>query len=249
MKLKMFALSSNPPKVVPASPTRQWMDDFPARHAYRCLPLAIANSYGWEILSPYTFSIRYNGGKKGEDLIFKPKGEAPFLSHFVTSNFTHGIVTFHTGYMFRTEPGWHLMATGPLNKPKDGIVPMTGVIETDWLPYPFTMNWQLTRPGTVTFEEGEPICHVFPVVANKLEEIEPEIFDVGDDPELEGQYKAWREKREEFMSRFREKDPATLKQAWQRFYFKGEFPDGRTTEAPHVNKLRLPSPVDFRKKP
>lgn len=247
MKLKLFALTPTPPKIVPAAPERRWMDEFPARHAYRCLPLAIANTYGWEILSPYDFSIRYNGGPRAEDIVFKAHGDAPHLSHFVATNFTHGVVTFHLGYMFRTEPGWHTMATGPVNRPKDGITPLSGVIETDWLPYPFTMNWHLTRPGVVKFEKDEPVCHVFPVPAGKLSEVEPELHNIADDPELEGQYKAWRDKREEFMVRFRNQDPDTLKQAWQRFYFRGEYPDGTPTEAPHTHKLRLADVTDLRK--
>lgn len=247
MKLKLFALTPEPPAVAPASPTRPWMDDFPARHAYRCLPLAIANGYGWELRSPYAFSIRYNGGSKAEDIVFKAEGEAPYLHHFVSSNFTHGIVTFHTGHIVRTEPGWHTVCTGPMNRPKDGISALSGVIETDWLPYPFTMNWQLTRPGTVRFERGEPFCQIFPVAAGAVAEAEPELFDVGDDPDLEGQYKAWRDKREEFMVRFRNQDPETLKQAWQRFYFKGEFPDGSAAGVQHTNKLRVAAPLDRRR--
>ena len=46
MKLHCFALNSDPPKIVPARASRQWMDDFPDRHAYRCLPLTIANQGG-----------------------------------------------------------------------------------------------------------------------------------------------------------------------------------------------------------
>ncbi len=248
MKLKLYAITSAAPKIEPASPTRQWMDDFPARHAYRCLPLAIANSYGWEIVSPYTFTIRYNGGKKASDIVFKAEGEAPYLEHFVATNFSHGIVTFHTGHIVRTEPGWHTFVSGPLNRPKDGITPLAGVVETDWLPYPFTMNWQLTRPGVVRFEAGEPICQIFPVAANKVMEVEPELYDVTDDPDLDGQYRAWRDKREEFMVRFRAQDPETLKEAWQRYYFKGEFPDGSAPTVQHVNKLRVASLVDRRRK-
>jgi hypothetical protein len=45
MKLHCFALNSDPPKIVPARASRQWMDDFPDRHAYRCLPLSIANAH------------------------------------------------------------------------------------------------------------------------------------------------------------------------------------------------------------
>jgi hypothetical protein len=32
--------------VRPARAKRKWMDDFVDRHAYRCLPLSIANAFG-----------------------------------------------------------------------------------------------------------------------------------------------------------------------------------------------------------
>ena len=248
MKLKIFALNDRPPAIVPARRTRAWMDAFPARHAYRCLPLDIANGYGWEVQSPHTFTIHWNGGKEPKDVVFEPEGKQPFLDHFVNSAFSHGIVTFHTGYLFRTEPDWHLMATGPFNEPKDGIAPLTGVIETDWLPYPFTMNWQLTRPGTVRFEAGESFCRVLPVRAGTLQAVEPEIFTLDDDAELAGQYQAWRQKRDEFMARYRGGDAETLKQAWQKFYFRGLYADGAPTAAPHQSNLELKTPADRRRK-
>ena len=43
--------------------------------------------------------------------------------------------------------GWNTFVTGPMNGIKDGIAPLSGVIETDWSPYSFTMNWRFTRPG------------------------------------------------------------------------------------------------------
>ena len=35
----------------PAPHRRDWMDESPDRYAYRCLPLAIANTHGWELLN------------------------------------------------------------------------------------------------------------------------------------------------------------------------------------------------------
>lgn len=248
MQMTCFAIKKNAPQLVPARSTRPWMDAFPSRHAYRCLPLAIANCYGWEVLSPTSFTITWNGGPDVKDLQFESHDNFPEMSHFVMSNFSHGIVTFHTGYIFRTEPSWNLLASGPFNEPKDGISPLTGVIETDWLPYPFTMNWQLTRAGCVKFEKGEPFCMVFPVPQHALSEVQPEIVDLESDPKLVAQHQAWREKRDEFMVKFRAGDKATLKQAWQKYYFKGEYVDGQEPETTHVHKLRLAMPIDRRPK-
>ena len=61
----------------------------------------------------------------------------------------YGVVTFHPGYLFRTPDGWSMHGhAAPPNHVKDGIQPLVGLVETDWLPFPFTMNWIFTRPGT-----------------------------------------------------------------------------------------------------
>jgi len=164
----------------------------------------------------------------------------------VNSNFTHGVVTFHTGYLFRTEPGWQTLASGPLNHPKDGIAPLTGVIETDWLPYPFTMNWRFTRPGIVRWEKDEPFCLVFPVQQGSLEQTTPEVYDLNQDTALKEEFEAWRVSRQEFMTKFRSGDEETLKQAWQKFYFQGKLASTGDTIPGHVSKLRLDPPVDHR---
>jgi hypothetical protein len=245
-RLRIYSLGPSPYKLAPASPSRAWMDKFPNRHPYRCLPMAIANAYGWEMLSPCAFAIDWTGGPEKSDITFRCLDNFPFLSHFALSHFTRGIATFHTGYIFRTDPGWNLMVTGPLNSPKAGIVPLSGVVETDWLPFSFTMNWQLTQPGTVTFEKDEPICLVYPVLQRALEETTPEIFNLADDPALKKEFEAWDEKRMNFLQRMDAGDPDAHKEGWQRVYFKGERPDGGAPPS-HRIKMRLNAPVDRRK--
>ena len=246
MKLVCHAFNPHPLVLRPAPLTREWMDRIPERHAYRFLPLNIANAHGWEIASPCACEITWDGGPRTRSMALRALDGYPDLASVAVSHFAYGIVTFHLSYLFRTEPGWNLYASGPTNRPKDGIAPLCGVIETDWLPYPFTMNWQMTRPGTVRFDKDEPLCMLFPVPANALVEIEPEIRNLADDPELEAQALAWKARRDEFMQRFNARDEATLKEAWQRFYFLGKQPDGSEVGTAHVNKLRLATPVDRR---
>ncbi|HZQ63390.1 MAG TPA: DUF6065 family protein [Casimicrobiaceae bacterium] len=246
MKLHCYALAPEPLPLKPAAPDRPWMDEIPEGHAYRCLPLSIANAHGWEIGSPCDFEVAWNGGPQANALLVRAIDGFPNLHHYAVSHFAFGIVTFHLTWLFRTEPGWNLVATGPLNAVKDGIAPLTGVIETDWLPYPFTMNWKMTRPGRVQFRRGEPLCMVYPVAAGAVTQCQPEIHHLQDNPALEAEAMAWRSRRDEFMKRFRDRDPATLKEGWQRFYFLGKSPEGSAAPTGHVHKLRAPSPVDRR---
>ncbi|HYC05090.1 MAG TPA: DUF6065 family protein [Azospirillaceae bacterium] len=247
MKITAYALTDNPPPIRACPVRREWMDAFPDRHPYRCLPLAIANGYGWEVLSSHRFAIHWNGGDQQSDITFEPLDDTPWLEHFAASNFTHGIVTFHPGYLFRTPPGWNLLATGPANRPRRGMVPLTGIVETDWLPYTFTMNWQLTEPGRHVIEKGEPVCVVYPVDNRLLRDVEMEIRALDEEPRLKADMEEWGARRGAFLERLRAQDPDALRNPWQRFYFEGRF-DERAGATDHVTKLRLAEPVDRRRR-
>jgi hypothetical protein len=248
MVVKLHALTEHAPEVRPARAKRQWMDDFPDRHAYRCLPLSIANAHGWEVLCPIPVEIRWNGGMAKEDIEVIGLKELPAgapVDHFCRSNFSRGIITFHLDYVIETEPDWWLMATGPFNDPKPTATPLTGIIESDWLPYPFTMNWQLTQPGVTRFEEGEPFCFFLPVPKRVLPNTEVQIHRMADDPELEARHNQFKDARNDFMGRIQAGDQEAIKEAWQRHYFVGRHPDG-VLAPEHLNKLRLKEPVDVR---
>ena len=109
------------------------------------------------------------------------------------SHFGSGSLTFHIPYLFRTPPGWNLLARGPSNWPRDGVIALEGLVETDWAVATFTMNWKLTaidRP--VTFEAGEPFCMLVPQRRGDLERFAPRVDDFAADPEISHGFAAWR---------------------------------------------------------
>jgi len=132
MRLVVYAITDPVPALRPAAHERPWMDASRERFAYRCLPLAAANSHGWEILCPFDFAATWNDGDGLHDIII---GAAEELRGRLHSHFSHGILTFDVGYVFRTEPNVNLWVTGAVNRPKDGIAPLSGLIESDWIPY------------------------------------------------------------------------------------------------------------------
>jgi len=253
MELECFVMTTYPPEIVPGRPDRQWMDDFQARFPYRCLPLVMANTTGWEILCPTDFTVVWNGGPGKNDLQITCDADPSYnLDHIVQSHFTHGVVTFHTGYMFRTPPGYSIWVQGPPNHVKDGIQALQGLVETDWLPFPFTMNWRMTRPGMISFAKGEPFCFINVVQNQSQDEIQPVIKSLESDQDLKKQYEAWARTRNEFNESLMRRDPEAMKEAWQKFYFKGEKPDmqGQPVERVdnHVNRRRLKTPKVIRPK-
>ena len=245
MELECFPLIARPPEIVPGRAQRGWMDRFAQRHPYRCLPLTVANTTGWEILCPMGFTAEWNGGLLAEDITLRPDRPHPDFHDFAKSHFTGGVLTLHTGYLFRTAPGWDMWCQGPPNLPKDGIQPLQGLTETDWLPFPFTMNWLFTRPGRVRFEKGEPFCFITLVPHRAMDAVQPVMRPLSSEPEMRGQYEAWVKMRDEFNARIAKRDPEAMREAWQRLYFTGEMPADAPQEgrpADHVNKRRLKSP-------
>ena len=241
--MQCYRLWEGAQEIRPGSPHRAWMDAFPDRHPYRCLPMAIANNTGWEMVSPTSFVIRWNGGMGVDDITFECEDDYPYFDRFAASHFSHGIVTFPIDYIFRTPPGWNLWVCGPTNFPRDGIFALNGVVETDWLPYTFTMNYMLTRPGEVRFRKDEPYCYIVPVRAHDAARIQPEILDIADNPELAQRHELWAGARAAHQAKVAKGDEEAIKKAWQRFYFHGKGPDGWRPDVPHAHKRRMKKPV------
>jgi uncharacterized protein DUF6065 len=227
------------PLIRPAEPTRPWMDRTPESFAYRCLPLNIANAHGWEILTPAGFEAYWRGGSSTADVIVRPDVGMPSSSAPV-SLFGQGTFTIHVQALFRTPPGWNLLAGGSPNSAKDGVAPLSGVIETDWAPYTFTMNWRFTRRNHwVRFEAGEPICFIQPAQRDALERMNPKFVPLSDNPDAARQFAAWSESRNSFQAKVAEKAPSAPTDQWQKRYYRGLDMDDKPGVADHQAKLRL----------
>jgi len=142
----------------PSPPRRHWMDEL--SYSYKCLPLLIANQWGWQVLCPTDVVVTWDGSQAQSGLRVEV---APQFELAIKSQFGAGIVTFSPPWLFRTSPGWDLYLKGPSNRWKSNCVPLEGVIETWWLNYTFTLNWKLVEPGTVMFARGESLGQLVPV--------------------------------------------------------------------------------------
>lgn len=237
MKLTAYVLDGHTLDIRPAPREREWMDATEQHYAYRCLPLAIANAHGWELLCQTGFMAEWTGGNALQDVrIYPDPGtHAPAVSHF-----GYGVLTFHVPCLFRTEQGVDLMVGGPVNRPKDGIAGLTGIVETDWSPYTFTMNWRFTRPGRVRFQAGEPFCHLFPLQRHLLDECRAEWQPLSAEPELEQMYQEWNRSRGQFLHDLNDPNSQASRERWQRGYFRGVTGRSPAPQPDHRTKLRLP---------
>jgi hypothetical protein len=224
------------PEIRPAKLERDWMERTPMRFAYRCLPLNIANTHGWEVLCPVRTRVAWNGGPATEHMRIVPD-ERHFLAP--RSHFGSGILTFQVPFVIQTEPGIELWVDGPPNALKHGIQALAGVVETDWSPYPFTMNWRFTAPGEVVFEKGEPICFFFPLARDVLQTTEPEFRMMADVAEVKKEFDITVASRTQHNKDIKVEGSKAAEEGWQRTYFQGRYPSGKPAPEDHRTKSHV----------
>ena len=130
MKLIAYVPPGDHVDIRPAPVEREWMEETDQRYAYRCLPLNIANAHGWEVLTPAGFTAYWRGGASTQDVIIRSDPDMPTFAAPL-SLFGQATITIHIQGLFRTPPGWNLMATGSPNRAKDGIAPLSGGMSVD----------------------------------------------------------------------------------------------------------------------
>lgn len=222
LTIEAFTLPGmHPMPIVPASRRRSWMSQTSGGFAYHCLPLVVANEFGWDILNPIGLRCSWSGGAStGAVRVLYDSSPKPT---FADTAFGHGVLTFHIPYLFRTPPGIGLVVRGPANSPRDGITPLEGVVETSWATAKFTMNWKFTRPEhIVRFEQGEPLCTVRPVRLDLIERLDPSLRALHENPELEREYEAWSRDRNRLNAELRHPGrPPDAPSRYQRDYMRG----------------------------
>jgi hypothetical protein len=203
----------------PSPAKRAWMSEYPT--AYQCLPMTVANQWGWQVLCPTDVRVTWNGraAQSGLRVEVDPQWEPA-----IKGGFGRGIVTFSLPWLFRTPPGWDLYAKGPSNRWKANAHPLEGIIETWWLNYTFTLNWKLIEPGEVRFAKGESLGQLVPVPHATFQgssAIEAPINDV--EPEAGAELLRWLEERRRIRSQ-----PVPT----HRLYLKAEDIEGHLSKVP-----------------
>lgn len=140
--------------------------DWFSPHFYHCLPLAIANQYGFVISSEYDFEFEWDGREHadGVKIYINEEDKAENLYPKIVSHFGSGIITLEVPFMLRTPSGINLMTINPPNEVIPNITVMNGIIESDNIRYSFTFNLRIQIPGIkVKILKGTPLAGFIPI--------------------------------------------------------------------------------------
>ena len=220
---------------------REWMSNTEG-YAYKCLPLVAANNLGWVLRCPSSFSAFWTGneGKKSVHIIPHTEKKLPF----VKSHFGHGTLSFYPGYIFTTTKNHGLYVKGPTNFPdyetKNGITPLEGLVETDWLQFSFTMNWKFTEPRRlVTFYQDEIFCQFFPYPRSYVSQFETDTRSIEESKGFNDSVNHYKEHRRlvnEIIDDTCKQPPKDL----QLHYLRGENIDGTKTSIEELGFVHEP---------
>jgi hypothetical protein len=171
-KLRLLATSQNPPVVTQARVKREWMDNTYAKHAYQCLPMTMANVYGWEMQLPTDVVVQWDGGNTTPQIL---EG-AEFEGRQVCSASIIGQISFHVGYVFKTQEPYEVWLSALPNFDYFGAIPLSAYIPSSWWPDEVFMNWRIEKIGEpVKFEAGSPFAFFTIIDTSTLMNTEIEI--------------------------------------------------------------------------
>lgn len=181
-KITLIKTHQNAPEIRQAKLQRDWMDETYKKHAYQCLPLTTANVHGWELLLPQDVVVQWEGGNTVPKVI---EGEFDSNNRSIAIPSIIGMMSFTTGWAFKTEDNYSTWITGSPNYFIDGAVPLTASIPSYWWPDEFNMNWKITKINEpVLFPAGMPIMFFTIYQNNLLESVQFEVENLWDKPEL-----------------------------------------------------------------
>lgn len=214
--------------ISPSFVKRDWMD-MTDNFAYKCLPLNIANQYGWDVICPEDVEADWTGENTVESTTTN--------SDFFHSVFGYGIITVGLDFIVQTPENISTYVRGPHNKYKENMFFLDGIVETDWLPFTFTMNYKIINPGKVSFKKGETLFTMFFVERNFLENFQLEFSPIDKNVELFEKFKVYNKSRTDLL---KSEDPK-----WQKFYIQGKNVDEKISIKNHTVNLKLKEIINY----
>jgi len=141
-------------------PSREW---FAITAFSFCLPLTIANQYGFVVKAAHDIDLYHEGGVKPVSVKIKNYDEENSIQNYAT-NFENGILSIENQFILRTPPEVNLMVMQPPNYFITGIHAMSGVVEADNLRRTFTFNLKVTNIKTeIKIKKGDWLAAFIPI--------------------------------------------------------------------------------------
>lgn len=146
---------------VKAQKLRDWWEDNRAtqNHAKHCLPLSMANSLGYYILSPGSFLVKWDGDyhKRASVEVIEKSTHCEVDNHASFASFTVQAKLIPV----TDDPGDFIYIKGIPNERGIPYCCMEAMIEAWWNVAHFGLVFMLNQPGEFLIPMGKPIAQMF----------------------------------------------------------------------------------------
>jgi hypothetical protein len=167
--------------IVQSRVKRDWMDATYNKHAYQCMPMTLANVYGWEVQIEEDLVVQWDGANPPQIL----QGEYTSTGRKQAVSSIAGMISINIGWAINTEENYSTWFTGPPNYFMDGAICLTATLPTSWWPDETQMNWKITKINEpVVFKAGDPICFFNIYDDRAMENVEIRTKNLWEDQEL-----------------------------------------------------------------
>lgn len=171
--VRCYKLSPNALNISPMTIKRDWMDETPQGHAYRCHPVTSANVIGWYISCPVDIKFIWNGINdttpnnvtvlEGQDYVYTGRGQST--------------ISFNTGFILRTEETMSVLTITPQNYFNQDLEVMSSLVSTSFLNSDFPLAVKcMTANKEITIKANTPIATIIPISVTSLKDESIEIL-------------------------------------------------------------------------
>jgi hypothetical protein len=158
-------MHGSPIVVSPMSIKRDWMDETPQGHAYRCFPVGQANMIGWSLSCKDDISFIWNGINDTSSENVKILDEKPYIY----TGRGQSTISFSTGLIFKTDENVSLLTINPVNLFNEDFETMSSLVTTSFYPSPLPLAIKARVPNKeVTIKAGTVLATIIPISLTML---------------------------------------------------------------------------------
>lgn len=152
---------------------RDWMDNTWEAHAYKCFPLSITNSIGYEISCPEDIVFIWDGiDDTSPDHIKILEGHK-----YCSTARANSTLSFITNIVFETDDQTSMLHMPVPNYFRDEYQVFTTLISTSWYRQSFPSVIKLLKPNVeIVIKAGEPIATIIPISLTKFSQDELSLY-------------------------------------------------------------------------
>lgn len=209
------------------------MDDTWQQHAYRCFPVQLGNTIGYELSLPVDLTFKWNGiyneGQNNVELIRGRK--------YAYTARGHATVSIKTGIIFQTPENISMLQIPAPNFFNPDYQAFTTIMSTSWY-------WQelpsairvLTQDKEITIKAGEPYATLVPISLGQMEDTQLKLVDL----------EYWEIDQEKQKARNEAFEEIRKQNKWTDWYRNGVDHTGKVVGKHEVKNLKL-NIIDERK--